>query len=594
MKKIIFLVLIPFMIFAQKGEINHAITADEVQQHINFLASDELEGRMTGTEGCYEAGDYIADEMKLYGLKPLFDGSYFQEFEFTADIELTDNNSVIFNLDGEKIELKSETDFITAPFSGDQNATGKVVFAGYGISAPRVEYDDYEGLDVEGKFVMVFRFHPEHDSVMSPFDGFSSFRDKATVAFGKGALGIIFVNPPQPEMEEDKLMKFRYDRGGKVDIGAVHIKQEFAAKIFKSAGKDISEIQKKIDADKKPVTFEIDGLEVSLQTEVKEIVHKGRNVAGYLEGNDPELKNEYIVVGAHYDHLGYGEHGSLFRGEGKEIHNGADDNASGTVGVIELAEKFAGNKDKIKRSMIFTTFSGEELGLLGSRHFVDNSPVRPEEMVAMFNMDMIGRLKEDTSLTVFGTGTATEWNDLLNSKNEKYHFNLTLNKDGYSPSDNTSFYAEKVPVLFFFTGVHPDYHRPSDDADKIEAEGEEMILKYVYDIISAVDSEDKKPEYVAVPRKKMQSSGGWKVYVGTIPDYAYEGGYKLSGVSDGGPAQRAGMKGGDIMIKFGDRKISNIYDYVYALKEHVPGDHVEVVVMRGDEELKFEIELGVR
>jgi hypothetical protein len=289
-----------------------------------------------------------------------------------------------------------------------------------------------------------------------------------------------------------------------------------------------------------------------------------------------------------------GETGSLYRGDEPQIHNGADDNASGTTGVLELAEKFANAKDKLKRSLIFITFSGEELGLLGSAYFVNNTPIPVSQMSTMINMDMIGRLNEKNELIVYGAGTSPEWKDLLNSTNA-YNFNLAFHDDGYGPSDHSSFYGKNIPVLFFFTGTHTDYHRPSDDADKINFTGEEKILNYVYDITYKINTSEQKPVYVNVPRKEMGTTGGWKVYVGTIPDYAANvEGFKISGVNEGSPAQKGGIEAGDIMISFGGKKITNIYDYVYALKEHVPGDVVEVIVKRNGEEVELKVELGAR
>jgi len=261
-----------------------------------------------------------------------------------------------------------------------------------------------------------------------------------------------------------------------------------------------------------------------------------------------------------------GETGSLYRGNEPQIHNGADDNASGTTGVLELAEKFANEKDKLKRSIIFINFSGEELGLLGSAYFVNNSPINVSKMSTMINMDMIGRLNEKNELIVYGVGTSQGFKELLDSNNS-YNFTLAFHDDGYGPSDHSSFYGKNIPVLFFFTGTHPDYHRPSDDADKINFTGEEKILNYVYDITYKINTAEQKPVYVNVPRKETGTTGGWKVYVGTIPDYAANvEGFKISGVNEGSPAQKGGIQADDIMISFGGKKITNIYDYVMPLK----------------------------
>jgi Zn-dependent M28 family amino/carboxypeptidase len=289
-----------------------------------------------------------------------------------------------------------------------------------------------------------------------------------------------------------------------------------------------------------------------------------------------------------------GETGSLYRGDEPQIHNGADDNASGTTGVLELAEKFASLKNKIKRSMIFVTFSGEELGLLGSAYFVNNLPIDSKNIVSMINLDMIGRLNDENQLIVYGTGTSGTYKDILNNSNHD-SLKLAFNDEGYGPSDHSSFYGKEIPVLFFFTGTHTDYHRPSDDADKINSVGTEKVVKFVYEVTNKIAGADTKPDYVLVPRKDGGTMGGWKVYVGTIPDYASnEEGFRISGVNEGSPAQKGGLKAGDIMTSFGGKKITNIYDYVYALQNFVPGDVVDVSVLRNNEKIDLKVELGAR
>lgn len=588
------ILVLSYQIFSQNAD-NPEITADEVQDHINYLASDELEGRFTGTEKCFTVAKYIQNEFTKYGLKPLFNDSYLQEFPFTSSIELTDANKLTLFIGDNKVSTSLEEDFITLPFSGTADVNGKLVFAGFGISAPDLEYDDYEGLDVTGKIVVVLRDHPEPDVPHSEFDSFSPLRKKASVARDKGALGIIFVNGYEDFRKDDELVEFKFDRGGAVtDFAVANVKRKLIEKLFETEQPSFEDTYKKITETKKPASFEFKDASASLTTEVKEVEGTSWNVAGYLEGNDPELKDEYIVIGAHFDHLGWGKENSLYTGDEPMIHNGADDNASGTTGVLEIAEKFASIKDKIKHSIIFITFSGEELGLLGSNYFVNNSPVPTEEMIVMINMDMIGRLNEENSLIVYGTGTSSGWEDILNNNNTD-SLKLTFNEEGYGPSDHSSFYGKKIPVLFFFTGTHEDYHRPSDDADKINSMGEETVLNYVFKVASSIDDAEERPDYLLVEKKDQGNVRMGKVWVGTIPDFASNvDGYKISGVSEGSPAEEAGLEGGDIITKFGEKKISNIYDFTYALGDYVPGDVVNIVVLRGEEELTFEVKLGTR
>jgi len=591
--KILFITAILFqLIFAQESS-NPEITAAEIKEHISFLASDELKGRLTGSEECLLAAEYIEKEFKSAELVPFFDNDYLQAFPFISDVELTANNKLELKTGERIIKPKLYEEFITLSFSGDTKIEGTLVFAGYGISAPDIDYDDYNGIDVTGKIVIVLREHPEMNVPHSKFDDYSSLRKKAMVARDKGATAIIFVNGYNPYKDEDELINLSYDQAGPMnDFAVINIKRSLVENLFETQDLDFKAYQSNIVDTKSPASFSFNNTKVSITTQVNEIVVDSWNVAGYLEGNDPQLKNEYIIIGAHYDHLGMGENNSLYSGEELQIHNGADDNASGTAGVLELAEKFSAHKNELKRTIVFATFSGEEEGLLGSAYFVTNLPVSTEDVSMMINMDMIGRLNDNKSLIVYGTGTSSNFKDLLNEFND-YDFDLTFNDEGYGPSDHSSFYSKKIPVLFFFTGTHEDYHKPSDDTEKINFAGEEEVLKYIYEVALDLDNSNTRPDYIAVNRKDTVKISGVKVKVGTIPDFAGNvDGYKISGVSEGSPAQIAGLVGGDIIIEFGGKKISNIYDFTYALGDYVPGDLVNVVVKRGEEEIEFQVELA--
>ncbi len=570
---------------------NPDITDEEIKLHINYLASDELKGRDTGSKEILEAAEYIADQFAEYGLKPVFDGDYFQEFPFIKSIELTDNNSLTFTENGNEINPKLWDDYITVPFSGNADVNAKLVFAGFGISASDLDYDDYAGIDVKDKVVIVFRNTPEPKVPHSEFDSYAPLRKKAFVARDKGAAAIIFINPYNENKTSDDLVEFNFDRGGSItDFAVLSIKRDIIANILSNENVKLKDVYSSIVENKKPSSFELKNSSAKISTEVQEVEATSWNVGGYLEGNDPNFKNEWLIIGAHFDHLGMGGEGSLYRGKDPQIHNGADDNASGTTGVLELAEKFASVKDQLKRNIVFFTFSGEELGLLGSDYLVNHLPFPVQDAITMINMDMIGRLK-DSSLIVYGTGTSLNWKELLNKENI-YGFKLTFNDEGYGPSDHSSFYGKKIPVLFFFTGTHEDYHKPSDDADKINFDGEREVLDYVYNIAMDIDENPERPDYLLVEKKESGEMFTRKVYVGTIPDFASNvDGYKISGVSEGGPAQQAGLQGGDIIISFGNKKISNIYDFTYALGDFVPGDVVDVIVKRGDEEITFKVKL---
>lgn len=568
------------------------ISAEDFSHHVKYLASDELKGRMTGTEDEIRAAEYISKEFKRFGLSPYFGGSWFQKFPFISGVELAGDNS--FNINGETpAQYKAGSDFIPLGFSSSIQAMGEVVFAGYGISSEKNNYDDYKNIDVKDKIVLVLRYNPEYDNPHSKLEEVSSFRYKTGVAKEKGAKAILFVNGIYP-VEEDKLTPLTYDRAASVDgIAAMQISRAIADKILSKTGFTVKTLQEKIKADGKPLDTLLTGSKVTLATGVNTITKEGTNVAGVLYASEGANNAEYILIGAHYDHLGMGGANSLYRGDVPQIHNGADDNASGTSGVLELAEYLAANKNGLKRNIIFACFSGEELGLLGSSHMVNNPTVPNEKIAAMINLDMIGRLT-DSSLIVYGTGTSSSWKDLLNKK-KPADLKLTLNDEGYGPSDHSSFYGKKIPVLFFFTGTHSDYHRPGDDADKINYSGLQTVVEFVSEVTAAIAAGESRPDYIDVPRKDTQRMSGWKVYVGTIPDYAYSGsGLKITGVNEGSPAKKAGLAGGDIIVKFGNKEITNIYDYVYSLQELVPGDIIEVIVMRGTEKVVLSLELGAR
>ncbi len=596
MRRLFFLLsIISIQIFAQKVNSSE-ITANEIKHHIYYLASDNLEGRFTGSNGADSAANYIKNYFQQFGLKSFNNRNYFQEFPFIASIELTLNNKfeIISNGEDKTITLKDE--YIPLSFSGNISTSAQVAFLGYGISAPNLNYDDYHGIDVRNKIILVMKYNPDGGNPHSEFEKYSSYRYKAKIAKEKGAAGIIFVNGYFPKDDEDRLMKLTYDGAGGIDsLGIIQVKRSVADELFSNEKLNFKEWQEQIDKNKMPNSFLFKNSSLKLETGLQAVTKFGKNVVGYLEGSDPVLKKQFLIIGAHYDHLGYGEVGSLYRGTEPKIHYGADDNASGTAGVLELAEKFSSNKNLLKRSIIFISFSGEEIGALGSSYFSDHLPVNLNEIPAMINLDMIGRLNDDNNIIVYGTGTSSIWKNLLNTDNKNYNFKLTFNDEGYAPSDQSSFYAKKIPVLFFFTGTHSDYHRPSDTPDKINYSGEESILNYIYALAYQIDTLSNKPDYINVPRKDSEKNMAFRVYVGTVPDYSGQvDGLKINGVNEGSPAQKGGLKGGDIIISFGGKKISNIYDYTYALGDFSPGDIVDVVILRDSKKVNLKIELGAR
>jgi hypothetical protein len=388
--------------------------------------------------------------------------------------------------------------------------------------------------------------------------------------------------------ERDELMKLRYDLAfSDAGIPCMHIKRSVADSILKSAGTTVKEIQEKSRSDQKPGSFSIPGVVVSLSSDVQKERSQTKNVLGMIEGSDPKLKDEYLVIGAHYDHLGLGGAGSLVP-DTVAVHHGADDNASGTAGVLELAQAFSSRESKPKRSILFMSIGAEEEGDLGSDYFVKHPLVPLQKIVGMVNLDEVGREK-DSTLIVYGTGTSPLWDTLLTKFNAPKHFNLKLNPEGFGPSDHASFYAKDIPVLFFFTGAHPDYHKPSDTWDKINVDGEQAILEYVEKIALEIADHGEKPLFARVDMPRQTGgTAGLRVYFGTVPDFAEQvDGLKVSAVRKGSPAEKAGVMGGDIITMFGGKTIKNIYDYTYALQDFKPGDEVELTVKRGDKVLNL-------
>ncbi|MBI4428946.1 MAG: M28 family peptidase [Ignavibacteriales bacterium] len=572
------------------------ITASEVYEHIKYLASDELEGRKSGSKGAQLAAKYLEKEFKSYGLKPLGDqGTFFQKFDFLAGVKLGAKNSFAYRVSGKQNQLKLDDEFRPLSFSSSGSYSGEVVFAGYGISAPDQKYDDYHGVQVKDKAVIVMRNSPAGDTPHNEFTAFTSLRYKVSKAKELGAKAILIVTGPL-DSDEDKLMRLAFDQtSGGAGIPAINLTRAATERILQSS---LSDLQKEINQKKTPGSFVVKGASLSLEADVLETREVTENVVGFLEGNDAKLKEEVLVIGAHYDHLGYGGEGSgSLKPDTVAIHNGADDNASGTAGLLELAQFFASKKNDLKRSMLFIAFSGEELGLLGSAYYMKNPTMPIERMIAMVNMDEIGRLK-DRKLIVYGMGTSPGFESLVTKYNKDSTFDLNLQKDGFGPSDHSSFYAKKIPVFHFFTDIHPDYHRPSDDYDKINSQGAKQILDLIANISTELLSAEARPLYAQVEAPRQPAGGGrdgMRTYTGTIPDFGEQAeGMKLAGVREGSPAAKAGLQAGDIIVKFGKVDIKNLYDYTYALGEYKPGDEVDVVVIRGKEKLSMKVKLERR
>lgn len=601
------------------------VTVDlkNLQTHVGYLASDSLEGRRTGETGATAAAGYAANLFARYKLKPgastdAGKGNYLQKFPYTVGVEPASGNAFsVMEKGGTPVKI-GDADVRTVLFSPNaatQNAA--VVFAGFGIESTELGFNDYAGLDVAGKVILIFDGSPDADSMRSPFARFS-LHAKAKLAKDKGAIALIVISR-EDKFENDRNARAKYDQSqGETAIPAFAVSRAAAAKMLGAKEPELKTIEsmvamKKDTAARFSVRFEGSLPNVSYRVDLIKKTADAYNVIGILEGTDPQLKSEAIVIGAHYDHLGRGGAGSLAVNS-TEIHHGADDNASGSAALLELARYFAKAKNN-KRTLIFIAFSGEEEGLLGSKHYVNN-PVFPlDKTVAMFNMDMIGRLTED-KLTVGGIGSAAEWRDLVNSKNEIIvsprnagsnfaetkrdsvrRFSLQLSEDGFGPSDHASFYGKQIPVLFFFTGTHNDYHKPSDTADKINYAGLFKITQYVGELVQYVDANMKQRPTYKVAQTSGQGDGrrGFNVTIGVVPGYGEANdGMNVDGVRDGSPAAVAGIKAGDKIVKFAGKDVRNVQDYTFILGDLKADTEYEIVVNRAGQVIILKVKPAAR
>lgn len=571
------------------------IRALDLRDQVSYLASEDLEGRLTGTVGAQKAATYIAEYFKLIGLAPLQPASdFFQPFEFSSGVRvLTNQNtaSLVTSTNSPRQPLALDKDFRPLAFTANGSVEGDVVFAGYGLSVPGKlgeGYDSYAGLDVSNKVVLVLRYVPEEADAKrrQELNRYAGLRYKALIARNRGAKALLVVTgPTSPSPGE--LARLTFETGASHSgIVCASITGDVAAKLFAAAGKDLKAIQAALDKEDPHAEggFALKGVSVKLTAAVEHVKKSDRNVLAHIP---PVGTQEYVIVGAHYDHLGHGETGGFARKdeEGK-VHPGADDNASGTAALLELAGALADESQRMnpvafRRGILFAAWSGEEVGLIGSSHFAEKPPLPLSNVVAYVNFDMVGRLR-DNKLNLQGIGSSPAWRKIIEKRNVAAGFNLTLQEDPYLPTDTTPFYPKNVPVIAFFTGSHEEYHRPADKPDTLNYDGLERIAKFARALVLDLASGAERPAYAKVDKK--DGGGGreqLRAYLGTIPDYAQEvAGVKLSGTRAGSPGEKAGLKGGDIIVEFAGQKIANIYDYTYAMDAVKIGQPVKVIVLR--------------
>ena len=588
-------------LIARTGLAQDDPVIERMKKDITFLASDECEGRGVGTLGLDLAAQYIAVQFSHAGLKPAgVKGTYFQPFPYGSNAQLDgDSTFVLAGPDPSFVRLKQGVDFQVLGNSAAGKLSAPVVFVGYGVTAKGITYDDYAGLDVKDKIVIALRRVPRWNDKEKPFGGpskdmLASLNFKLSNAQDHNAAAIILVNDATEAT--DNLIPFTMlaqEQSTKKSIPFVQMKRIVLNKILQeSTGKSLQDLEKDIDADLKPHSSLLKNWQITLDVKVKRQETIVKNVIGVLEGSGP-LANETIVVGAHYDHLGYGGVGSLAPKEKGKIQHGADDNGSGTTSVIELARRFGAMKEREGRRMVFMTFTAEERGLIGSRHYCQVDPLFPlKDTTAMFNLDMVGRLKEPakdgkSKLLVLGTASSKGFEELVLKLNPGFD----IVKDGsvFGASDHYSFYQKNIPVLFFWTGTHPDYHRPTDTSDKINLAGMKRIVDFSERVINELRTDPKRPEFTPI-KSTFTGVGPKGPRMGIMPDYEFGGkGVRIDGISTGGPAAEAGMKQGDIIIEIGGAAIPNVDGYMKALQSQKTGVTIPVTVLRDSKEVQLKV-----
>ncbi|HSQ58182.1 MAG TPA: M28 family peptidase [Gemmata sp.] len=586
---------------------------ERMRKDIFFLASPECEGRGIETKGIEKAANYIADAFKQAGLKPaMANGSYFQPFNFVASARLDQPTKLTLTGPGDaEKELELGLHFNPLGFSPSSKMSGELVFVGYGITAPELKYDDYAGMDVKGKIVVMLRRTPRYgekgdrrfDKSVQNADesAYAAFPTKIENAAAHKAAGIIMVNDTSAAGTRDLIPQFANHAMGTAPapFPVMFLRRAALDPVLANGPvKAIADIETLIDKDLKPRSFAIKGWSAEGQVAVNKTEFKCNNVVGVLEGKGP-LADETVIIGAHYDHVGYGNFGSLGGKDARgKIHFGADDNASGTTGLIELARRYGAMKDRQGRRLVFIAFSAEERGLYGSIHYC-KEPIYPlDKTAAMINMDMIGRSKPVTAdwlglwdkkdrLIVYGTGTGDCFGELVNTCNGKCDFKITCLATGTGPSDHDSFYRKKVPVLFLYTGTHGEYHRPTDVPEKINVPAMKKVADFVQAMADELATNPTKPKYLATrdpwsDPTETRASRPMGPRLGIRPgNYeSEEGGVLVDGVSPGGAAEKGGVIDQDVIVEIGGKPVKNIGGYMAAMSTQKAGQPVKVVVLR--------------
>lgn len=588
-----------------------------------YLSADEREGRGAGTRGLDESAAYLAEQFRAAGLKTdLIDGGPFQPFQLGRRRGIGPASRIVFTsakAANGAVEPRLRVDWTPLSLASSGQVSGRLVFAGYGITAPEFQYDDYAEIDAEGAVVLVLRHEPvghadaENWFPVGKSTRHAQFTSKIANAIAHGAKAVCFVSTandvattaPADEMVAERLLKFEV--GAPPATGSLPVLQVSRAlvdELLASSGTTLVELEERIASTSRPASQPLGEWTAEGEVSIVTVGRELRNVLGLLPGTGPNAA-ETIVVGAHYDHLGNGGYGSLSSAGGKAIHNGADDNASGTAVVLEVARLLSESGKPLDRSVLFIGFSAEELGLIGSSHYVKKPLVPMDRTVAMLNLDMVGRLRGD-KVTIYGTGTAEEFPQLLAEEVPRFGMRFTSHGSGYGPSDHASFAEANVPVLHFFTGFHPEYHRPEDDFPTLNVEGMAKLASLTAALVERIANGEKRltpressgfAELLAdssagviraTPGRVFRSDN--PVYLGVVRQLDYEGeGYAIRSVFQDSPAERAGLRRGDVLLQCGGQKILEPKELQEILKTRKPGDRDSLTVRRGTLEFSCDV-----
>ena len=586
------------------------------QDVASALSDDTMEGRGIGTAGLRKAANYLNRAYAGLELEPVRSGgvfaSYRQRFSAVTGVQAGSDNRLSFiGPEGPEAipnrDAAFKTEFRPFGFSSSGAFAGEMVFVGYGITATALDYNDYAGLDVRGKVVLAMRYEPGEKDPDSIFDGkrpsrYSDLRYKALKAREAGAAALIFTSPPGDGGEDEDRLPRMVRSGPLSDAGipVLQIKRSLAKALLASTGQDLAALHAAIETDVKPHSQPLAGLHAKGMVDVMKRRTDLENIVGIIPGRG-SLADEAIVVGAHFDHLGYGGSGSL-NPDVEQIHNGADDNASGVAamicGVANIQSRLQ-QSNLARRALVMVAFGGEESGLLGSAWYVDNAVIPIEQTTAMVNLDMVGRMR-DRKLSAMGTDSSSGWRPILDPLATLHEIDVSAGGDGYGPSDHMSFYGKGVPVTHFFTGSHSEYHTAKDDFQLLNTEGGAKITRFLADVLDQLLHEPVRLAYTASENSSTMAGDarGFGAYLGTIPDYSEmmnrEGGVLLSGVRETGPAGLAGITGGDRIVSMAGTEIHNLHDMTFVLRDHRPGEVIEIQYLRDEQPHTVLVTLGKR